>query len=54
MPRKKDRVEKVSTSVRLTPEAFRLLTAIAARLGVSQSAVMELAIREKARKEEVE
>jgi predicted transcriptional regulator len=53
MPRRKDPVEKVSTSVRLTEEANRLLEVLASRLGVSKSAVLELAIREKAQKEKV-
>lgn len=54
MPRKKNAVERASTSIRLTAEGARLLKALAERLGVSQSAVMELAIREKAQKENVE
>lgn len=53
MPRRKDEVEKQSTSIRLTPDAIRLLAALAKQLGVSQSAIMELAIREKAAKENV-
>lgn len=47
-------MEKVSTSIRLTPEAKRLLEAMAAKLGSPASAVMEAAIREKARREKVE
>ena len=39
------------TSIRLTPEAKQLLAELATTLGVSQAAVLELAIREKARRE---
>lgn len=42
---------KTSTSVRLTPEAKRLLKLVAAKLGVSQAAILELLIRQKAREE---
>jgi predicted transcriptional regulator len=41
------------TSVRLSPEAKRLLALLAQKLSVSQTAVLELAIREKARREGV-
>jgi predicted transcriptional regulator len=34
-----------NTSVRLTPEALRLLKELAKKLGVSQAAIMEMAIR---------
>jgi predicted transcriptional regulator len=44
---------KHSTSIMLTPEAKRLLRLLADKLGISQSAVMELAIREKAKREGV-
>lgn len=54
MPRKKDAVAKVSTSVRLTPEGKRLLEALADRMRISQSAALEIAITEKARREKVE
>jgi predicted transcriptional regulator len=53
MPRRRDPVQKVSTSVRLTQEGKRLLDALAEKLGISQSAALEIAIREKARKEKV-
>ena len=46
-------MKKLPTSLRLSPEAKRLLAALAERLGVSQSAVIELAIREKADREGV-
>ena len=39
---------KSNTSVRLTPEATRLLKEMAKKLGISQTAVMEIMIREKA------
>jgi predicted transcriptional regulator len=41
------------TSVRLSSEAKRLLALIAHKLSVSQSTVLELAIREKAKREGV-
>jgi hypothetical protein len=44
---------KHPTSIRLTPEALRLLKALAKRLGISQAAVMELALRLLAAREEV-
>lgn len=40
-------------SFRLTPEAKRLLAELAQRLGIRESAVLELAIREKAQRENV-
>jgi predicted DNA-binding protein len=42
---------KHATSFRLSPEALRHLAALAKRLGLSQAAVLELAIRQLARKE---
>ena len=42
---------KHQTSLRLSPEARRLLNLLARHLGVSMSAVLELAIREKAKNE---
>lgn len=44
---------KQPTSMRLTLEAKRLLRQLAEKLGVSQAAAMELAIRQLARKEAV-
>ena len=44
---------KIATSIRVTPEAKRLVEKLAARLGIQQSAVWELAIREKAKTEGV-
>jgi len=44
---------KQPTSIRLTEDAKRLLEAIAAKLGISQGAVLELVIRDKAVKEKV-
>jgi hypothetical protein len=43
-------VKEKSTSFRLTAEAARLLAALAERLGISQSACVEVAIREKAKR----
>lgn len=39
------------TSHRLTPEALRILRELAHHLGVSQTAVIELALRDKAARE---
>jgi predicted DNA-binding protein len=44
---------KQATSIRLTPEAKRLLRALARRFGVSMTAMLELMIREKAQREGV-
>jgi predicted DNA-binding protein len=37
--------KKRATSIRLTPEAKRLLTDMAQQLGISEAAVVEIAIR---------
>jgi predicted transcriptional regulator len=42
---------KEATSYRLTPEAKRLLDALAQKLGIRKTAALEIAIREKAKKE---
>jgi hypothetical protein len=42
---------KTLTSMRLTPEARRLLKLLAAKLGVSQAAILEVLIRQKAQEE---
>lgn len=44
---------KSNTSVRLTPEAAHLLKALAKKLGISQTAILELAIRRMAEQEGV-
>lgn len=44
---------KQASSIRLTLEAKRLLRALAQASGVSMSAMLELAIREKAKREGV-
>jgi len=46
-------LDKKPTTIRLSAEARRLLDALSARLGVSHTAVIELAIREKAQREDV-
>jgi predicted transcriptional regulator len=46
-------MEKKPTTVRLSGEARRLLNELSMHLGVSHTAVIELAIREKAQKEGV-
>ena len=42
------------TSMRLSPEAKRLLSLLAKKLSISQAAVFELAIREYAKREGVQ
>jgi predicted transcriptional regulator len=44
---------KQLTSMRLSSEAKRLIALLAKKLSVSQAAVLELAIREKAKREGV-
>ena len=44
---------KLFTSMRLSPEAKRLIAAVAQQLGVTQTAVLELAIRVIAKREGV-
>jgi predicted DNA-binding protein len=46
-------LEKKATSFRLSKTAKRLLAELARHLGVSQGAVLELLIREKAKEERV-
>jgi predicted transcriptional regulator len=41
-------------SIRISDEGKRLLAALAKKMGVSQAAVLEIAIREKAKKERVQ
>lgn len=45
-------MDKQATSIRLTPEAKRLIKELAKKLGVSQAAIIEMAIREFADKRE--
>jgi predicted transcriptional regulator len=42
-----------TTSIRLTPEAKRLLSRLAQKLGVTQAAIIEMAIRKFAEREGV-
>ncbi len=44
---------KKQTAFRLSAEARRLLEVLSEKLGVTQAAIVELAIREKAQKESV-
>jgi len=44
---------KEQTSMRLTPEAKRLLEKLAKKLGVSRTAVMEMAVRRMAEVEKI-
>ena len=44
---------KPSTSHRLSEEARRLLALLAEKLSISQTAILELAIREKAKREDI-
>jgi hypothetical protein len=51
---KKNGTRKEGTSVRLTPEARRLLRLLAEKNGLSQAAWMETIIRREARREKIE
>lgn len=44
--------KKVSTSIRLSPEAIQLLKILAKKLGVSQAAIIEMSIRKFAQQEQ--
>lgn len=48
------KTNKLPTSIRLSPEAKRLLKELSDKLSISQAAVLEIIIREKARAEGVE
>jgi predicted DNA-binding protein len=50
---KKTATTKEATSIRLTPEAKRLLATLAEKNGVSQAAWMEMIIRKEARREKI-
>ncbi len=43
--------DKKPTTIRLSAEARRLLDALSEQLGISHTAIIELAIREKAQRE---
>jgi len=45
---------KKATSIRLTPEAKSILSKLAAQLGVSMTSVIELAIRDFAKKNDAQ
>ena len=45
--------KKKATSVRLTPEALRLLKLLSEKLGLNATSIIELAIREKAARERI-
>jgi len=45
---------KEAVSFRVTPDAKRLLAALSGKLGIAQSAVLELAVREMAERKGVE
>jgi len=45
---------KNATSFRLSPEAKRLLAELSNKLGISQTAVLEILIREKAKAENIQ
>lgn len=47
------RTKKKKTSITLTPEAERLLEELSKKLGVNQTALIEMAIRVLAEKEKV-
>jgi predicted transcriptional regulator len=45
---------KISSSLRLTPHAKKLLAALAEHLGLTQTSVIETAIRQMAKREKIE
>ncbi len=47
-------MDKQATSIRLTPEAKRLIKELAKKLGVTQASIIEIAIRRLAEIEGVE
>ena len=44
-------MKKLLTSIRLSEDAKRLIRLMSEKLGISQTAIIELAIREKAKRE---
>ncbi len=46
-------MKKKLTSIRLSEDAKRLIELMSEKLGISQSAIIELAIREKAKHEKI-
>jgi predicted transcriptional regulator len=46
-------MKKTPTSIRISPEAKELLAKLAAHLAISQTAVLELAIRQLAKREHI-
>ena len=44
---------KIQTSIRLSQEAKRLICKLASKLGLNQSAILELAIREMAERKNI-
>ncbi len=51
--KKKTAIPKILTSVRISPEAKRLMAELSRKLSISQSSILEIAIREKAQREGV-
>lgn len=49
-----DKQQKNPTSIRLTPEAKRLIERLAKNRGVTQTAILELAIREMAERYDID
>lgn len=54
IPRAKKDLTKKQTSIRLSAEADRLREALAEKMGISKSAVLEIAIRDMAAKHGVQ
>jgi hypothetical protein len=46
-------MKKKLTSIRLSEDAKRLIVLMSEKLGISQTAIIELAIREKANREKI-
>ena len=51
MVQQQTQIKSTKTSIMLTPDAKQLLVLLSGYLGISQSAVFEFLIREKARRE---
>ena len=50
---KMTKLQKTATSFRLTPEALRLLSLMARKVGLSRGGLLELLIRDRAMRERV-
>ena len=53
MTKDKNKQKKIQTSMQLTPSAKKIIELLAAKIGVSQAAILEIAIRQLAKTEEL-